>query len=326
MNSDLELKNHIICEFLIRNNTPTIITETRGVVNGIDDVVNTLTKAMLPQAMNVSKGIEGNSSTEIYNDSNILSSIKTFFNDFNIRLKIIKSQKKQYHGGTAVDSIFYNLEEKRWYCHPDINLTIGGPTINDIIYVLKFCLGHELTHCYNLLQYAIKTNNSPWMSVSRNRYPQIIDGKNNGFLRNEKAISDLLYKLNRMERNAYLAQLRQELMERKEELKDNNIIFNVIKTTESYQKFLNLEHNINILLTIDSQDIQVEIINILNRIMGLKFKTFNQAKKYLVRRWMKWKKIYLSKAAKIGYDVYLTTPNGTWLDWGMIGNEINLKP
>ena len=60
--------------------------------------------------------------------------------------------------------------------------------------------------------------------------------------------------------------------------------------------------------------------------MGLKFKTFNQAKKYLVRRWMKWKKIYLSKAAKIGYDVYLTTPNGTWLDWGMIGNEINLKP
>ena len=181
-------------------------------------------------------------------------------------------------------------------------------------------MGHELTHCYNLLQYALKNDKDPWYSIDRNRYFTIRNNVNFG-IGNVSALANILYTLNRMERNAYIAQLKQELLTKKNLIKDNKTAFDLIKNTESYKKFLYLEQQVNVIFTIIDEDVQKDLIDTLNNIMNTHFTTFKQLKKYFLIRWLKWKKAYFKNASKIAYDIFSSTNNSKWLDWGLIDNK-----
>ena len=252
-----------------------------------------------------------------YDDPSILNDVETFFNNFNITLHTKIGDETEYRGGMSPSSLKYHYT---WYCEPLINLTITAPDIKNLANVLSFCIAHELTHCYNVLQYSIQTNQDVLPSLKKNRYFDIKD-KENSIWQNEKVLSHILYSLNRVERNAYLAQLRQELNAVKDKMTDDKAIFNLITNTESYKRFKNIENNINILNKIKDEDVKTELTEYINNMMNKKFGTFNQTKKYLNGRWEKWKKAYLSKATKIAYDVFLTTNHSKWLDWGVMGND-----
>ena len=141
---------------------------------------------------------------------------------------------------------------------------------------------------------------------------------------NYKAIANMLYKLNRMERNAYIAQLKQELLNKKSNLKNTKTTFETIKETESYKKFLSLEDNIKILSNITDVMTQNEIINAVNTIMGTFFSNYAQVKKYLINRWNKWRKKYIVTASKIAYNIF--DENNPIIDGKNMNNDIMLKP
>ena len=122
---------------------------------------------------------------------------------------------------------------------------------------------------------------------------------------NYRAIGNTLYLLSRVERNTYIAQTQQELLQRKDELEDSQSIMNVIKSTGSYEHFAWLDKNMGIILSdYLKEPAQEEIINAVNDIMDKNFTNYQQAQKYLSRRWNKWKKEYLTRVSKIAYDIY----------------------
>lgn len=313
MNIEKELENHIITEFVIHNSGPVMLTETRGRINNIDEIVKYFANLVQPQVFEAYK-----LKTEIMQPYSGEINIDTFFKKYRINISFEPSVKTNYNGGISPDSIFQNIEGK-WICVPDIKLNIKANNILDALKTFYFAIGHELTHAYDLFQYAIKTGQDPWYSIDRNQYFKIRDAEQfyNG---NPKAIANMLYHLNRMERNAYIAQIRQELMAKKDKVKDNKTVFELIKETESWKKFLLLGKNIVNIFNIKNNDLQNEILQAVNDLMNKKFTTYNQVKKYFINRWNKWKHAYLINASKIAYDVYVENNGEYWMDWG-IGND-----
>lgn len=329
MNTNIELKNHLQFEFKVHNSLFAIpLNEARSVVDGIDNVVNIFLNMAYDQIKHTfSKFNTENEITSYYNETNKIwknSNIKTFFNKFNLKLTIKKANVNRQDGGADTNSIT-EIGKNTFDCKPDITLIISATDAVNANNGLGIAIGHELTHCYNLLQYAIKNGKYDTSVIfDKNKYKNIDDVFHNPGPNNLKAIGTMLYNLTRVERNAYIAQLRQELLAKKDLLKDASSLFDVIKTTNSYKKFLLLEDNVNAILSATNKQVQDQLISYLNHIMESNFTTFNQFKKYFVRRWTKWKKAYIIKASKIAYDVFEETHQ--MLDNGDLNQTFKINP
>lgn len=321
MDTDKELYNHLLFEFTYYS--PNLfLTETRGYVNGIDETINALLEMVSLQIETTVKTQQ--EITFTYTQEKLKSSINTFFTDFKLRLTTQISQRKTYRGEFEPKSI--TEKDKQIICTPDISIKIGAYNVNDLRYVFSFACGHELTHAYNLLQYAKQYGVEAMKNnIKRGqKYGNIRHGMEDFGNTNYKAIANVLYTLNRMERNAYVAQLRQELLGVKDKINSIQDAFEYIKKSGSYSKFLYIEKNIEILSTIKDITTQNNLIYATNSIMDRHFTTYNQLVKYFTKRWEKWKKAYLTKITKIAYDVF--DENNIVLDGKNMNNDIMLKP
>lgn len=318
MNTNKELEHHIITEFARNNLAPVLLKEEHGYINNIDEVIDYFKTLITPQLNQVFGDDPHFSISNVY-EQNI--NVRTFFKKFKLSVTFEWAKETAYRGGAKPKSVYNDTDTKEWVCVPDINLIIKASNAIKAMKIFSFAIGHELTHCYDLLQYAKETNQDPWYSIDRNRYFDIKDRETWSIINNEKATANILYLMNRMERNAYIAQLKQELMDRKDEMQDSMSAYNLIRKTESYQKFISLENNINAILSVYDKDVQNGLIQYLNSIMNKKFTTYKQVKKYYLNRWLKWKNKYLSTAAKIAHDIYASDNKNTWLDQGMFGNK-----
>ena len=306
MNTNNELKNHILCEFKRNENFFGTLIEVRGVVNDVENVVKSFS-IMIKQQIN-NTFLKNENKTYTYNEKNEIyqkNKVNTFFDEFILKLTI-KQGKKTYSGNSDVHKTIFKDKNGNWICKPYIELTIQAENIIDAYYVFEFAISHELTHLFDMLQYSIKNNKSGYYNViDKNKYRKIAQTKNDKFLPNNlRAIAYILYFLTRVERNAYIAQLKQELLAKKDKITNNKTAFETIKTTESYKQFEYMEEQITMIYSIKNENIQNELINALNSIMNKKFSTYNQLKKYFLGRWLKWKKAYLIQASKIAYDIY----------------------
>ena len=319
LSTDNELKHHIITEFARNYSSTAVLKEEHGYINNIDSVIEYFKAIVEPQVELVfSDETYEDSASRTYKDK---INIKTFFEYYNLRVTFEYSKTtSSYKGGASPKSVYVHPIKGQWACAPDIELTIIAPNTIKAMKNFSFAIGHELTHCYDLLQYAKETNQDPWYSLNRNRYFDIQKTYTYG-IGNEKAAANILYHLNRTERNAYIAQLKQELLDNKEQIKDSKSAFDAIKNTESYKKFLYLERNINAIMNLTDTQTQQNLIKYLNGIMNKKLTTYNQLKKYYLNRWQKYKNKYLATASKIVHDIYTQDNKNTWIDSGMFGKN-----
>lgn len=326
-NTNSELKRHIIYEFYAGlPNEENIIMETRGVVSGLHEVVTALRGKMEDQVLATCDG--GGYSTETYTGKLKDFGLTSFFDGYDIELTISYSNgKATYNGGISVNKSFTDTKNGIAFS-PFIKLNITGNDPSKIMKTISFCIGHELTHGYNLFEYARK-NGLTVAQLNDNidntqRYGDIIATKDSPGLNNERAVGDILYKLNRMERNAYIAQLKQELESVSDEITDSKSAWGAVLNTESYMKFLNLEKNFNIMFNANLTDeAKKQLLYYTNRASGKDFKNYGQMKKFYGRYWETWKKKYLTMAAKIAYDVF--KEHNRVLD-GNMSTDFSIKP
>lgn len=307
MDIDKELKNHIIYEFFAgAPNRENILFESRGVVNGLHKAVKAIVKDVLPQVNDTCKY-----KTEIYQPySGKLSDkgLTSFFDDYELEITTrYGSDKRDYRGGFSPKKSLVDTENGVT-CSPVIDFSLTGNNPKEMMATIEFAIGHELTHAYNLVMYANK-NGLGVDDVIRNylygqHYYDIKTSKING-IGNESAIADVLYKLNRMERNAYIAQLKQELETKSNKIKDSKSAWDAVLGSESYRKFKDLEDNMSVLFNPSlSLPTKKEVLKVTNKITGKEFQNYNQVKKFYSAYWNTWRKKYLSTAAKIAYDVF----------------------
>lgn len=301
---NFELKNHIKYEFITGRDNPTrLLYEVRGVVNNIDKIISKIESECINQiesTINTKKGY-----FKIYHID--FNGENFFFKELYLSLTTYYDDRNTYGGSTSSDSVV--KKQGNIICQPIIELQLYCNSVENMVYKLKFCLGHELTHVHNMYQYVLKTGKDLYSNmVNVQKYKEISNLKDNLYYFkyiNQKVIGDVLYRLNRMERNAYIAQLRQELLQKKEEIKDSKTAYETLISTDSYKKnYLYLQKVIFLLVNLTDENAKKDLVKIMNNFSKRKITNYNDVKKYFVNRWNKWKKQYMIKASKIVYDVF----------------------
>lgn len=313
MDNDIRLKHHLLTQFLLNPRWCFYLGEERHHLTEIDALTSYFSNLVSQQ---IRTTFQNKRETEkIYTEK---IPIKTFFSDFTLQFKIVYSDDEKQHGcgGLFKYSSIFKDSNGKWCCKPYITIHVTTNKWSESYDMFLYILAHELTHGYDLFVTAEETGKSPFEISKEQRYDVI--NKNIGHVvKNISASAHMLYRLNRMERNAYLGQLRTELRKINVEGKTFQEFYDCVKGTASYEQFKLLEKNIKAALNIEDQGKQQELINALNDIMGKKFTTYNQIKKYYKGRWEKWENAYLIRASKIAYDVYYENGKNSGMDWGV---------
>lgn len=326
MNTNIELRNHIICEFARHCDIRQNILESHGYISGIDEIVDVFVREVEPIIRNVIEKKKAVNTT--LDNADILIGKKTFFNKFKIKISFVPrdGEDTYVNGGTdGVKSVETDSKGNVISC-PIITMRVDcGTNLENAVNGFSVNLSHELTHAYNIYQYAVENGvQSLWNNLTKTqRYNKIRSVQNSG-VGNVSAVGNILYTLNRMERNSYIAETRRELYNRKDEIVDAKTGFDVVKNSSSYRnRFKMLEDNMNTLFNVKSPSVQNQILTAVNNGMGKNFTNYSQARKYLIKRWIRWRKKYLTAVSKMVYDI--CDENTVMLDNGPIGKNKNLK-
>ena len=308
---DIELFSHILTEFRkdIFSDDSIFLTESHGYYNETENIVNYLLGIINEELCQFCKSPEKNKILTI-NQNKINN---CFFEEIYVEISLTKGEGKKYSASDFIEKMFYHKDGKL-QIRPYIKMRIQTDSFQDFKYVISFVLAHELTHCYNSYIFWKKTK-----KILNNEYIESIGypkktRTNTSF--NQQAIRSVLYRLHRLERNAYIAQIKQELLQYKDEINDAQSGLNALKKTESYERdFKNIEENIlNILSLPFSDSEQNEIMETVNEIAKKNFTTFEQCKKYFWNKWEKWKRKFMQQSSKIIYDIYLMNIQNNIID------------
>ena len=307
------LEQHLIFEFVYHNPNKVCINEERSTVPGIDVILEKFLDMIEPQIRETLRNKERTS--VYYNNINALGLNNTFFKSLDMQVDLDYGDE-DYGGGFDPQGGFkyYGPETKIDFC---CELRITANYEGDFRRNIFLILGHEITHAYNIWQWMLKNKKDFRFSKfdSKTRYTNFKAYKWDES--NVIVLKKMHYRLSRIEMNAYIAQLKQELQLLSVMINDSRSAFNAIKRTRSYQQnFLWLEKQISILNGMDDLETQSYIISDTNRIANKNFTNYNQVLKYYNERWFYYKKEYLTKASKIAYDIY--TENHQMFD----GSEI----
>ena len=308
MNTSTELLNHIIYEFYSgRLNRENLLNESRGVVSGLHAVVKDMCGAFYQQVCETMH--ENKKLSQEYKFSTKEMGYDTFFDKIKVQLTTAPGQRTKFTGGLN-PGMTYSKTDEGLVCSPDIFYRVEATDVETMIRLIESAIGHELTHAFNLYQYGVKNNLEVHEILDNYRYDQrysaIASARDDTFdTGNRRAVGNLLYQMNRMERGAYIAQLKEELEAKADEITDSKSAWEAVLSSESYKNYKSIEKNINVICTGRcSEMVQEELIRLTNNIMKTDFKTYNQLQKWYNAQWYKWKTKYITTAAKIAYDVY----------------------
>lgn len=308
MNTSAELLNHIIYEFYSgRLNRENILNESRGVVSGLHAVVKDMCGAFYQQVCETM--YENKKLSQEYKFSTKEMGYDTFFDKIKVQLTTAPGQRTKFTGGLNPGKT-YSKTDEGLVCSPDIFYSVEATDDETMIRLIESAIGHELTHAFNLYQYGVKNNLEVYQILDNYRYDQrysaIASARDDTFSTgNRRAVGNLLYMLNRMERGAYIAQLKEELEAKADEITDSKSAWEAVLSSESYRNYKSIERNVNVICSgMCDAMVQKELIRLTNSIMRTDFKTYNQLQKWYNAQWYKWKTKYITTAAKIAYDVY----------------------
>lgn len=241
-----------------------------------------------------------------HSDKTYISNItfKTFIKNFEIRLDVRHGLANMFNG--SVDDAVLIDENGNWICDPKIYMVLVATSEAEAVRMCQLCLAHELTHGYNFVEYAIKNGFGPVDTRMGRSYRKIIEEmRQREFDEKFTFVHDLLYRLSRLERNAFIGQIYTELRNYDMEGKSFQEIYELIFQTRTYKSTVkNIEDENNYLQAVTGQDLQKEIIEQVNYLTNKKFTNFEQVKKYFQNRVDKWKKAFFRKVIKIAYDAY----------------------
>lgn len=301
-----EIKKHLQFESSFRR-CITLLKEERGSIPCIASFVSRFKRYFAPQADNALKN-KGQDVQAKYTEktcANIFDNIKDiFFNEFVFDISACVTDRNNVTGKTNILQALKKDKNGNVTCVPYITLYVEGKSVADLNRTLLHSMGHELTHLYNMFQYLKKGYSlSDMTDYYKQNYSGVTDkmffGDNY-----EQIIGRLFYYFNRMERNAYIAQLKQELTSIRDKMVDAQSIYDAIRETESFKVYTYIENAIAEIVKVDDNEIGKRLVEITSELSGKKINTIGQMKKYFIGRWMKWKKKYMSVASKIAYDIY----------------------
>ena len=258
-NLDKLLIEHLSIDYKYNLNYPeTLILEKYGIYNGCENLAIYLNKKVKNKLINSNK----EKFTVYKND------LKNFKNVFFDSLTIIIKKSNEVSGGYVAKS--------KYDSNITINLNVDTRIKNDN-YVDIFI--HELIHAYNDYLLSINGIQSLFKISNTDFYKYI--SKHNEYL-----LKHALYFLNNYERNAYIGQLKAELIKNKDIINNPIDALKAIKKSEIYQSYAIIEQIINKFENLDN-DGKRKLDEISNKISNGKYATFESLIKTLKSKYYK---------------------------------------
>lgn len=307
--NDCLFEKHILFELTHRMpNKISILFEDRSVVPGIDTILNNIFKMIEPQIYETVRQ-NGKTVAHQYKDIEQLGIKNTFFKSIDFSVQANIGDSSSYVGGYNPSVIKYEGENTK--IDLSIFISVTGTDESDLRRIIYFAFGHEIVHAYDVYQWVIKNKKdySPTQQLANSNYLNFKSLPwDSG---NEKAIKNAMYRLSRLERNAYIGQLRQELLRVKDSITDSKSALNAIKNTESYNKnYLYFDRFLDSMVGLyvdkgeDAEETKNDVIYYANKICSKNFTNYRQVLKYFTIRCRQYQKIYMIKASKIVSDIY----------------------
>lgn len=296
--------NHLLWEF--SHVLSGDLFESHGYYDNSSELLNEFVKTCYPHIVEVLQNQTSERYVYTFNKEDFYT--ETFFNTLTLDLTLTYGENGNYNGGYVPKNSsikFINGQTKEIYFAPFIRLSIIAQDEKTFENTILFAFGHELTHCYNVYQYFKKTNGKHIEDyLKQSNYNTVVNAYNKS-VGNTKTITRLLYLLNRMERNAYIAQLKQELESNKFSFSNSKEAMQAIKQTNSYIIYTEIK---NIVQMLNNTELNVitkkNIIKEINTLTKNNFQNWQQILKYFNNRWSVWSKKYMITASKIACDVY----------------------
>lgn len=306
--------NHICYEF-ISHGKMELLTEKHGYASIVPSVVkNIINDTKINQKFIEILNTENGGTSEEKSYSWHLSNLNTtkgmpnlFFTDIDLSITISVGTGDASGGYYPSSEMFWNGTGKLTF-KPKIRISITDNNTYDFLRRLSYALGHEMTHAYNDYQTFIKTGKRLSDALKSSSYVRAVGAMQHfTSTRNLRAVATMIYRLSRVERNAYIAQLKQELEHNWISITDSKSAYEAIKNTDSYQKnVLYLDNSLETMMNIcnSKTTTKFDLKQYIEDLTKKKFLTPKAAVEHLIRIYNGWKQHFMAQASKIAYDVY----------------------
>lgn len=275
------------------------IYESKGIFNGIDDIVAHIREHFRLLAHDVKPN-----ETQILEKT--FNKLDNFFIE-NLECKIVYTNTPDInYGSNGTFQSNYNIIKNNNTPKLEyglLNITI----ISDTQYFaneLESMISHELIHGYEIYNREVKGAFPFGEALYNYGYGLNLEW-------NDKKVNVLIYMLRQIkyylvkaEQNAYFAQIRQQLIQHIKEVESSEDAYNVLRNKTEFKQFINVANYINTLYGIKNENLQKLLIDEWNQISNKKFQTFRQLRRILKNTYLRQFKIFETKISKMCEDVF----------------------
>ena len=299
-NRDNEMKNSIFMEFRYstKQSMDSILLESKGNMNDIDEYVIPIMTKFRRITNN------GNMNAEVNITANDFKSVKNKIAEkFNIIIEYDKDKPLNIKG-------VYDTKQSKLQGNVLDNVTIkikACGEYNKVIRNLPSLIAHELLHAYEKLMRCRKngkemqsepyTNNNIMRATARITGNQVIEH-----------ISMIYYYCTSFERNAYIAQLNNQIRDMKNDIQDSDTAFQVLQQLPLYKQYMAFGNTLSIIYK-NKEYYKDDIEEWYETVYDGKHLSYNKIIKRLINLYNKtWRKIRKTTASYLRY-VYENNDN-----------------
>ena len=242
----------------------------------------------------------------VYNDTSLFDNIDVFFTGFSLTLDV--DYADDYKGYESRGK--YNDRSKMLYKNgkvdfvPNIVVYAKGNDNLGIRRVIGKTLGHEFTHAYNDYEMFLDSGGTIRLKDAfMQGYWSAAQQSPNKI---ERFVDEIIYFTDRSERNAHIAQMKQELDNYDEPMFTAHTFTAAIQTTETYKKLRDVISALSMINDIVKKDPErkEDVVKVVNSLTKRNFVKYKDAFLFLRDRVVRAKLKFDEQAPKIAYDVY----------------------
>ena len=163
---------------------------------------------------------------------------------------------------------------------------------------------HELTHAYEDY-FRLKNKRNGLSFITKNSNYKNLNKDITNEVSLESMIDNICYFLSPSESKAYVATLKGEMELGIKNCENSNDVFNLLKSTFTWDKLKTIESVINLLLNINDPYQQMKILTTWYAVTNENFKTYSSLKRVLKGKYLKRCNHMMNQISKLVYDMYM---------------------
>lgn len=294
------------------------IFESHGYYDNISYIVEKIHDKIRSNILSLK---DGETFETTLSDMSIFNRDKVFFDEYSLSIEVTyketeKELNRNLSGGSYFEDSQITMENGIIEFYPIMEIHATGSSKMKIMNFILKDIGHEFLHAYN--DYCVFKESKGESRLKDIYFKYNYKTSETSTLKTEVLVSQILYFTDQAEKNARVAQIKQEIEQYKNGRWKQIDIKNAVDSTEINHDIQDAENKLYELMDRsygndkEADDNKYYTIEAVKGLSGYNFSTFEQAIRFLKNKIYKVRKQFNKQAYKIATDVYLEN-NNKWL-------------